>query len=330
MKDLTESSAVADASVSDLSLSVASTSSPLVSKEDPLSSQSHPLSADSVASRHTYCSPGHQLLRQVSDSRISGLKTPVLGLKSPNNNLVSEGRQSFVFSMCSNDLTMGSQGGSSDSWSMNTFSELVASSQRERWSFDSESVDSGHGKITRSNSRLSASLSIDLQTCGLCSKLLTERSSWSSQKIIATSELSVVAVLVCGHVFHAVCLENMTDETNRYDPSCPVCTAGEKKAYKKSGKGCRMEADLKAKNNRISRNRVVDGDINDDSFVFDHWNGSKQEGKGPKLGSSSSMKSSFGRPFLRRHFSLGSKTTRCLSENDPARRKGFWARHRKE
>ncbi|KAF9619412.1 hypothetical protein IFM89_006599 [Coptis chinensis] len=274
----------------------------------------------STPSRWARRSPGHQLFRGISDSRI-------LGLKSPNDNSVSEGRQSFVLSTCSNDMTLGSQCGSSDGWSMRTFSELVASSQRDRWSFDSEAMDSGRGKITRSNSQLFASPSNDLKTCGVCSKLLTERSSWSSQKIIANNELSVVGVLVCGHVYHAECLENMTPETERYDPSCPACMVGERQGLKMSGKQLK-EAELKVRHNWISRNRVIDGDIDGKSVLSNQRKRAGTEGKGPKMGSSSSVKNSFVKPFLRRHFSLGSKSTRALSVNDlSARRKGFWARY---
>ncbi|KAD3067853.1 hypothetical protein E3N88_35733 [Mikania micrantha] len=45
--------------------------------------------------------------------------------------------------------------------------------------------------------------------CGLCSA--------------STSDTSVVAVLVCGHVYHADCLETRTPYEDRRDPLCPVC-----------------------------------------------------------------------------------------------------------
>ncbi|KAL2929763.1 ERAD-associated E3 ubiquitin-protein ligase HRD1B [Bienertia sinuspersici] len=37
-------------------------------------------------------------------------------------------------------------------------------------------------------------------------------------------ELSIVAVLVCGHLFHADCLEQTTRFEDRRDPPCPVCS----------------------------------------------------------------------------------------------------------
>lgn len=319
----TESPEIIDSSAPKISLSVPSSSSFSTSAANHLSSQARSLPSNSTQSRRAHQSPGHQLLRQVSDSRI-------VGLKSPNSNLVSEGGPSFVPSNCSNDLMLGSQGASSDGWSMRTFSELVASSQRERWSFDSEFLGSGRGKLSESSGALSYSPSIDLQTCGVCSKLLTERSSWSSQKIIATNELSVVAVLVCGHAYHAECLEAMTQEADRYDPSCPFCTVGEKKLSKMARKVMRAEAELKSRSGKISRNRVLDNYHDDAEFdVLDRRKNSEGDENFHKMEPSSSARRSFAKPFLRRHFSLGSKWNRSMSENNSAR-KGFWARYRKD
>ncbi|CAJ1973278.1 unnamed protein product [Sphenostylis stenocarpa] len=271
---------------------------------------------NSMPSRWAHRSPGHPLSRQISDSRI-------LGVKSPDTS-ISEGRPSFVLSNCSNDMASGSQCGSSDGWSMRTFSEMVASSQKERWSFDSEYSGSGRHKISGISSRFSYSPSMDVQSCGACSKLLTERSAWGSQKFMGCSDLSVVAVLVCGHVYHAECLETMTPEADSYDPACPICMIGEKHLSKLSKKGLRSESETKTKNYRISRNRVVDSYLDGGLDVFDRLKEvvTKME--------PSSSRSSFGKPFLRRRFSLGSKWSRSLLENDSVRKKGFWARYRKD
>jgi len=224
---------------------------------------------------------------------------------------------------------MHSHGGSSDGWSIPGFSELMGTPQRERWSFDSESYGFNRERLARPSSWFSAS-QVDLQSCGICSKLLAEKSSWSMQKIIASNDLSVVAVLVCGHVCHAECLEIMTPDINKYDPACPVCTFGEKQTIKLSEKALKAEMDLKARNNK-SKNRVVDSDIDDDSVVFDHFKGRGLKGKGPRIDSSSSGRSSFGKPFLRRHFSFGSKGSRSVLDNHPTRKKGFfWAKSSKE
>lgn len=39
----------------------------------------------------------------------------------------------------------------------------------------------------------------------------------------STSDNSVVAVLVCGHFYHAECLETRTPHEDRWDPPCPLC-----------------------------------------------------------------------------------------------------------
>ncbi|KAG2705718.1 hypothetical protein I3760_05G069800 [Carya illinoinensis] len=310
------------------SLSMPSTSSLL---ESPLSSQGQLPPNSSTPSRWPRRSPGHQLSRQVSDSQIPGFKSPdsySVSEERPDNHSVSEERR--VLPSWSNESARGSRGGSSDGWSMHAFNGLMATSRRERWSFDSESFGFNREKLTRSNSRLSTSPSVDLQTCGVCLKLLTEKSSWSSQKIIANIELSVVAVLTCGHVYHAECLENFTPEINKYDPSCPVCTFGEKQTLKLSEKALKAEMDLRARNKRL-RNRVVDSDLDGDSFVLDRLKNSGRQGKGPVMALSSSMKSTLGKPFSRRHFSFGSKGSKSMSENHSTRKKGFfWAKSSKE
>ncbi|CAL5205876.1 unnamed protein product [Lathyrus oleraceus] len=276
---------------------------------------------NSTPTRWAHRSLGKPLLRQISDNQIMGLKSP--------DSSIFEGRVSFVLSACSNDIEAISQCGSSDGWSMHTFSELVAS-QRGRWSFDSECLGSGRRKISGSSSRLSYSPSMDLQSCGACTKLLSDKSAWSNQKFVANSDLSVVAVLICGHTFHAECLETMTAEADKYDPSCPICMVGDKHFSKLSRKCFRAEAEMKAKNHKISRNRVVDSYLDGGFDVFDGQKDMELGGKVSKMEASSSTRSSVGKPFLRRHFSNGSKCSRSLSENDSPRKKGFWARYRKD
>lgn len=318
VKEPTESPAVSDPSSMKLSPSVHSISSLSTS---PLSSQNHLLPASPTPSSWSRPSPGHQVLRQVSDSRIPGRKSP--------NFSISE-EPSFMFPRWSNESNGASNRGSSDGWSLPAFSELMANSHRERWSFDSESLGFNMDKITRSSSRFSSSVSIDMRTCGVCSKLLTEKSSWGSQKIIATNELAVVAVLVCGHVYHAECLENMTPEINKYDPACPVCTFGEKQVLKLTEKALRAEMDAKSKNKRW-RSQIASRDIDGHSGVIEGRKSGGIEGKGLKMVSSPSMKSSFGKPFLKRHFSFGSKGARSFSDNHPTRKKAFfWSKSSKE
>ncbi|XP_006360635.1 uncharacterized protein [Solanum tuberosum] len=280
-----------------------SPSAPSVSSlsASPLSSRGQlpPASFTPCLPRH---SSAHQLGQQVSDSRVPGMKSPTFS--------ISEESSSFVLLPgWSNDSTRGSHGGSSDGWSVPAFADL-ANPRRDRWSFDSESFGFHRERAT---SRGSGSSSFDLQTCGICAKLLNELA---------------VAVLVCGHVFHAECLENMTSEINRYDPACPVCTFGEKQALKIYEKA-KAKIELNAR--KRFRNRIVDSDISGNLARFERQKSSAHEGGCPRMSSSSSMKSPSKRPFLRHYFSFGSKGSRSYSESPSTRRRGFsWTRSNKK
>ena len=163
-----------------------------------------------------------------------------------------------------------------------------------------------------------------MRTYGACSKFLFERSSWSSNEIL------VVVVLVCEHVDHAEYLEMMTPEADRYDPVYPICVVGEKQVSKMSRKALKAEAELKAKHLKLFKNRVIDSFADGGCDDLNHQQNAKREGKAPKLEPSSSRRSSLAKPFLKRHFSIGSKWGRSLSENDSARKKGFWVRYLKD
>ncbi|XP_047941543.1 uncharacterized protein LOC125188625 [Salvia hispanica] len=314
VKESTDSLSVSYPSPTKLSPSVPSVSSMSAS---PVSYQSHLPPPSSTPSRRHHRSPGCRLLRQVSDSRVPEYKSPTFS--------ISEEPSIFMPPGWGNGSSRGSNGGSSDSWSVPAFSELM-STRRERWSFDSEISGFSRDKISRTSGRDSGSSCSDLQTCGICTKLCTQRSSWgwSNQTMVSTNELSVVSVLNCGHVYHAECLESMTPEINKYDPACPVCTFGEKRVLKMSEKALRAELDSKAR--KRSRKRVVDSDLSSEIMFGRHKSGGL-DGRGPKMSSSSSMKSSAGKPFLKRHFSFGSKISRSMSANQSAPRRGFfWTR----
>ncbi|XP_020088276.1 cell wall protein RBR3-like [Ananas comosus] len=213
---------------------------------------------------------------------------------------------------------------SSDGWSMHLFSELISSSQRERLSFDSENQNSiNTSKASRSNTQQSSPpLSPEDQKCKICLKKLKEKSPWSTQKIISTNELSVVAILFCGHVYHSECLEKMTTEADKYDPPCPMCTHGEKFMSKLFAK---IESKVRNKASKIS---VIDIDPGGGGNALSEKHQNGGPGKGLKLGASSSMKGSTKQPFLKRHFSLGSRFSRTVSESESSRKKGFWGRLR--
>ncbi|KAK6126909.1 hypothetical protein DH2020_039349 [Rehmannia glutinosa] len=58
--------------------------------------------------------------------------------------------------------------------------------------------------------------------CRICQKRLRKH-PFIIENSISSSDLSVVAVLVCGHAYHADCLEQKTSQEDRQDPSCPLC-----------------------------------------------------------------------------------------------------------
>ncbi|XWS42654.1 hypothetical protein CRYUN_Cryun16bG0032500 [Craigia yunnanensis] len=61
------------------------------------------------------------------------------------------------------------------------------------------------------------------QKCGVCGKLLWQKSPWSSHQIVRGSDLPTSGVLPCSHVFHAECLEQVTPKSQLQNPPCPLC-----------------------------------------------------------------------------------------------------------
>jgi Zinc finger, C3HC4 type (RING finger) len=108
-------------------------------------------------------------------------------------------------------------------WTFHTFTELVASSQKTKQSFDTEKFNFIRAEAWKSNSDANRNSSKG-PICNICTKPLKERAPHVVQKLYSTNELSVAAVLDCGHVFHADCLEKLTVDVDRYDPECPRCT----------------------------------------------------------------------------------------------------------
>ncbi|KAK6941717.1 hypothetical protein RJ641_027094 [Dillenia turbinata] len=78
----------------------------------------------------------------------------------------------------------------------------------------------------RSSSLTTNAISTDVMKmiCGLCQKPLRCK-LYSFGNSPSSSDVSVVAVLVCGHVYHADCLEQKTSHENRRDPPCPLCSS---------------------------------------------------------------------------------------------------------
>ncbi|KAM7252384.1 hypothetical protein ACFE04_024267 [Oxalis oulophora] len=61
------------------------------------------------------------------------------------------------------------------------------------------------------------------QKCGVCGKLLCQKSPWSSRRIMTGGDMPTAGVLSCSHVYHAECLEQVTPKTHSHDPPCPLC-----------------------------------------------------------------------------------------------------------
>ncbi|KAI4314142.1 hypothetical protein L6164_027078 [Bauhinia variegata] len=59
--------------------------------------------------------------------------------------------------------------------------------------------------------------------CSLCERFLSQRSPWSSRRIVRSGDMPTTGVLSCRHVFHAECLEQITPKTRKNDPPCPLC-----------------------------------------------------------------------------------------------------------
>ncbi|KAI5416579.1 Exocyst complex component S10b [Lathyrus oleraceus] len=77
----------------------------------------------------------------------------------------------------------------------------------------------------RSSSFSTDSVSPDVvkSVCMICEKPLRQKFNFMGNSL-SCNELAVVAVLVCGHVYHADCLEQRTSLEELRDPSCPICT----------------------------------------------------------------------------------------------------------
>ncbi|CAA7020633.1 unnamed protein product [Microthlaspi erraticum] len=297
----TESAAPSYPYHAQLSLSLAS--QPSSFPTSPLSSQSHLHTASSSTLKMTQ---RPRLSKQVSDGQH-------YGVNSLSRSSATEERQQGAPLRYNS-----SQSGPSESWSMQGFSERMSSSRSdEPLSYDNDCFGLQRDK-----------LDYQQQTCGACSRPLSEKSMWSSQKIFMTNELSVSAILACGHVYHGECLEQMTPEIDKFDPSCPICTLGEKKTAKLSEKALKVEMDLIARHNKRLRARVLDSDFDCDDFVmFDHGHraAAAAAGKSPKLVSSSSVKNHSAKPFLARHFSFGSRGhSKSTKENLAVKKKGFF------
>ncbi|XP_021299928.1 uncharacterized protein LOC110428405 [Herrania umbratica] len=106
------------------------------------------------------------------------------------------------------------------------FSDDAATPQRDahRWSSASSSNDFADVSEPFESEIFNWSfIPSDGFKCGLCERFLSQRSPWSSRRIVRSSDMPVAGVLSCRHVFHAECLEQTTPKTRKNDPPCPIC-----------------------------------------------------------------------------------------------------------
>eukprot|EP00262_Sarcandra_glabra_P018874 TRINITY_DN6927_c0_g5_i2.p1 TRINITY_DN6927_c0_g5~~TRINITY_DN6927_c0_g5_i2.p1 ORF type:complete len:439 (-),score=43.64 TRINITY_DN6927_c0_g5_i2:174-1490(-) len=168
-------------------------------------------------------------------SRCSFMSKPVYPLSYLNQSPEGEARRSVSTDNSSNRLTPTSNDNialNSDPRSIRTLTELhslfgvseFGTTQREmlRWS-SASSVD-----FTDVSEQLDPEsllgFSSEVSKCGLCERLLSQRSPWSSRRIVRSGDMPITSVLSCRHVYHAECLEQTTPRTQKHDPPCPLCT----------------------------------------------------------------------------------------------------------
>ncbi len=105
----------------------------------------------------------------------------------------------------------------------------------------------------------------------MCNRLLSQQPPWSSHRMVGITDCTVVGVLVCGHVYHAECLEQASPDSLHQDPTCPQCGIAEKAATKAKvlepvasrGVGVRGTGGLAptSSRNKLSRIGVATDDI---------------------------------------------------------------------
>lgn len=192
-------------------------------------------SLSKLGSRRRFCrqkSDSHACLKNMCPKNAGGIRQQI----------VLEGGQ------CSKGTSRQQADGTD--WSMQALSQLMASWRREgvscadanyvrepSWNVNEDSLSYGSPplveriKVVSSQAVVSDLGSIDsqgdLNKCGLCSRWLLHRSPWSSHRMLGGNDLPVVGVLVCGHVYHADCLEKAVPDTHKHDPPCPLCSEPE-------------------------------------------------------------------------------------------------------
>ncbi|KAI3879002.1 hypothetical protein MKW92_022858 [Papaver armeniacum] len=60
--------------------------------------------------------------------------------------------------------------------------------------------------------------------CGLCERFLSQRSPYSSHRIVRNGDMPVTGVLSCSHVFMLIVWINQHRRCKKQDPTCPLCS----------------------------------------------------------------------------------------------------------
>ncbi|XXG41009.1 hypothetical protein AAC387_Pa01g1577 [Persea americana] len=289
--------------------------SPLSESWESSSKQPPSFMHRSFSSRRSFMSkPVYPLVYQnpVSDSEACGSVDETNCIMLATNN-----KRSPMWSESPSSLDLKFHNTLTELQKMEASPDPSMSSRREgfRWSnassndmgFDGQSIDMTE-RLYLENVRLPYNPTDD-QKCGLCGRLLVQKSPWSSYRIVRSGDMPIAGVLPCSHVFHAACLEQKTPKTQVYDPPCPVCQKIANGVEASSPVLEPLQMALRA----VRMNQGVDveanGEGNDDQLLYQMESRMtrNQSLSIPRQGGNSSIKNHF-----KKHFSFKGKMGKDL------------------
>lgn len=291
-----------------------------------------PSKHSSTCSRSIFSRHLHRACNNEHSGELSVLQIPKLDSLDSGSRPASDGMSSSMVAENDCSSTMATRS-VSDWWSMQTFSDLVASSKRDgfRWSdaegppeigwvtaresMEGDSLPVERIKVNNLQGNYPAS-HLEVNTCAICSRNLPH----TPVNMLSRSNVSVVAVLFCGHVYHAECLEQVTPEASKHDPSCPVCVesddiVSERLAYPAEraprSKGGFLKA-FRSKSQSSTKNKISKRVANDDILVPDFFSGEILLSGNDQLSNDNNSKQSssvvgkypLNKRLFTRHFSL--------------------------
>ncbi|XP_072990616.1 uncharacterized protein [Typha latifolia] len=184
-------------------------------------------SSHSDGSEGELMSKNHACAHHNLPSRRPFISKPIHPLSLPEHSFEGEGCSSVGTTSSSNTLR-------SDSWSFRALKGLQSPGplgsaghtrgESMQWSSASSVDFADVSDLFESESfGLSANNMYESTKCGLCERLLSQRSPWGSRRIVCSGDMPIAGVLSCCHVYHAECLDRTTPKTQRHDPPCPLC-----------------------------------------------------------------------------------------------------------